>query len=562
MSAVHRRLRMTFSAGRSLSVVTVIGALVASMGMAAADPSATAAPPEWQTITATSADDFVNSAGINVHMNNADTGYGDENRTLALIHNLGVRHVRDGLQPHDPDVFAALRLFRDNGIDSVLIAGGSFDKPDSTATIAGGIDALTDPEKLRGVASGIEGTNEPDCDGLPDDTKPRQRQLASMVNAEPELADIPVLTPGWCRQSASIIDYGSDGNASDLWNVHPYPGEVMPEADQPDSRPDFDATAQGQVEAAQKAEDQPVWATETGYNNALNNPEDGAIPISEKAAGQYIPRIFLENARLGIDRTYLYELYDERPDPALTDPEQSFGLIRYDGSTKPAYRSLQAMFTTLADPGEPVAARDIRVGITQAPQDLRHLALSRRDGSVDLVLWRAASVWNTTTDADIAVKPARVMLTMPAAVPASTVTIASGSARTSLGSGTRFDLTVGPSPIIVRLGASRGTSAVQQLPLPEPETAELSTPGRPTFSNIRAQSTSLKWNESTGSGGLNTYVVFRDGKAIARTTEPRYTDRSLSPEKTYRYQIRAIDHTGGMTPFSRIATVITPPAQR
>ena len=45
----------------------------------------------------------------------------------------------------------------------------------------------------------------------------------------------------------------------------------------------------------------------------------------------------IEHFRAGIPRTYAYELIDEKPDAALTDPEQHFGLLRNDFSEKPAF---------------------------------------------------------------------------------------------------------------------------------------------------------------------------------------------------------------------------------
>ncbi|MEY2848071.1 MAG: hypothetical protein RI885_736, partial [Actinomycetota bacterium] len=519
-----------------------------------------AAEPHWQTITATSADDFVDSVGVNVHMNFTDTRYGDERQTLALLHNLGVRHVRDGLESDDPDYSAALRAFRDAGIDASLIAGGSFDQPNNLETIEGGLEALTDPDRLLGVASSIEGTNEPDCDEWDPAIRVRQQQLIDAVRAVPELDGIPVLTPSGCRQVGSVLDYSEEGEVgpdADAWNLHPYPGEYTPEAGLPGSYPDADLTAEGQFEAAKSAADRPVWATETGYSTALNNPDEGAIPISEDAAGSYIPRILLENARLGIERSFLYELHDERPDPGLTDPEQAFGLIRYDGTPKPAYESVQALLTTLADPGLPVEDRAVKLGIAKAPDDLRRMAFARSDGSVDLVLWRAVSVWDTETDDDDDVADMPIEVSTRKAAPVSIVRLAEGTTRTVLGSRKTTDVEVGPTPVIVRFGKSTGVSAVEQWPIPAPETSTLSTPGRPGASGTTGYSTTLTWGESVGDAGVNVYIIYRDGRAIARVEGTEYLDTGLNAATTYRYEIRAVDQSGGTTDPSPALDVST-----
>src|ERR1700760_3076035 len=47
--------------------------------------------------TAISADAFVDSIGVNVHLHNADTPYGNFAAVREALQTLGVRHIRDGL---------------------------------------------------------------------------------------------------------------------------------------------------------------------------------------------------------------------------------------------------------------------------------------------------------------------------------------------------------------------------------------------------------------------------------------------------------------------------------
>jgi hypothetical protein len=51
----------------------------------------------------------------------------------------------------------------------------------------------------------------------------------------------------------------------------------------------------------------------------------GGTPVSSH--NKYIPRLFLEYFRLGIQRTLLYEFIDEFVDVANTNREANFGLM-------------------------------------------------------------------------------------------------------------------------------------------------------------------------------------------------------------------------------------------
>jgi hypothetical protein len=84
-----------------------------------------------------------------------------------------------------------------------------------------------------------------------------------------------------------------------------------------------------------------MWATETGYHNAISNE----LGISDGAAGKYIPRLLLGNFKRNIVRTYLYELVNQSSDP--NDDQSNFGLLRFDGSPKPAFTTIKNMNSLL-----------------------------------------------------------------------------------------------------------------------------------------------------------------------------------------------------------------------
>ena len=109
----------------------------------------------------------------------------------------------------------------------------------------------------------------------------------------------------------------------------------------------------------------------------------------------YMPRLFLTAFALGVRRTFVYELLDEKPDPGLTDPQQHFGLLRYDLSPKPAFTALKTLLRAVrASPGA-AGAETLPWSVQGAPPDaVRRVTLVRRDGSRLLAVWRPVSVWD------------------------------------------------------------------------------------------------------------------------------------------------------------------------
>ena len=92
----------------------------------------------------------------------------------------------------------------------------------------------------------------------------------------------------------------------------------------------------------------PIVITESGYHNGLNDHSDQP-GVSESAAAKYIPRLYLEDFANGIARTYLYEFLDESADSGLKSFQLHWGLIRADGSEKPAFIALKNLIGEVND---------------------------------------------------------------------------------------------------------------------------------------------------------------------------------------------------------------------
>ena len=140
--------------------------------------------------------------------------------------------------------------------------------------------------------------------------------------------------------------------------------------------------------------------TETGYHNGVNGTV-GHQPVSEAAAAIYMPRLFLDDFRRGITRSFSYELLDQREDPAKTDIEAAFGLLRNDFSKKPAAVAIERLTGLLADRGPRFVPGALEYSLEGAPPSAEQLLLQKRDGNFYLVLWNRVSVWEQETRSDL-----------------------------------------------------------------------------------------------------------------------------------------------------------------
>lgn len=137
--------------------------------------------------------------------------------------------------------------------------------------------------------------------------------------------------------------------------------------------------------------------------------------VSAWAAGIYVPRLFLSNYAAGISRTFAYELLDEDLPRGAASDERHFGLLYGNFTPKPAYKSLQRLLALLADPGPSFSTTPLNLTLSGDTADLRSLLLERRDGTYELVLWRAESVFDLTKASNLPLvgRPVTITLRSP-----------------------------------------------------------------------------------------------------------------------------------------------------
>jgi hypothetical protein len=419
-------------------VPPVLGPVIPPPAPAPPSNGVTASPPAGPALPLAepeSGGSFLNSVGVNVHMSYYSTAYNDWQQVREKLVELGIRHVRDGAcvgctpQRQRLLALAAAGI----GVDFTMRQPGS---PDTLAAL---VDLLAGP--MRPAVDAIEGPNEYDHSGDPTwaaSLKTYQQQLYGLVSATPALAGIPVLGPSLV-DSRSYALLGNLSDALDWGSIHPYAGGQMPETNL-----NWDAGLEATV-----APLAPIAATEAGYHNALN-ATTGQAPTSEQAAAAYVPRLFLDMFRARVQRTYLYELMDERPDPDAMHPESDFGLLRSDFSEKPSFETLRSLIH-LVTPGGSFQLSPLHVAVADDEADLRHMLLQTGPKTYALVLWRNVKVWDQAERQAISVADFGVHVELGSEVRSAQAQQLGEGHGTDLGADRDLDIAVAAMPVVLTL---------------------------------------------------------------------------------------------------------------
>ena len=234
--------------------------------------------------------------------------------------------------------------------------------------------------RVRGAVVSVGAPNEPDYSGEPlwlEKTRTYQRDLWQTVKGDPALRELQVLGPAVVLRPNRIA-VGDISPYLDRGNIHPYPGGNTPLYNIEDEK----------NLAAYMARGKPLVATEAGYHSDMGEPGNHRSDLGAGKPRYYMPRLALEGFRGGLERTYIHQLADPwSPAVAktrgLSVMENTFGLLRWDLSPKPAFLALRNLLRATDGSSQPVAAPGgLRYGLEDAGPDVRQLLLRSADGVV------------------------------------------------------------------------------------------------------------------------------------------------------------------------------------
>lgn len=384
------------------------------------------------TEQAKSADSFVDSMGVVTHLRYTDTSYGRYSDVVEpRLRELGIRNIRDG--GNDAAMFEKLNRLANFGIRSTLVMD-----PRDGITPDNAVELL---KKVLPSVRAIEGPNEWDVNStltykgksFPDGVVDYQTDLYKAVKGDAATSFVSVLAP-----SMAIPENGSRmaslQSVVDGGNMHSYAGG---------NQPDQDLDTKWIPDTKKVSGDHAIVATETGWHNAVNDVNASQKGVSEEVSSKYIPRLFLEYFNRGVTRTFLYELMDER---AQSDMENNFGLIRADGTPKPAFYALKNLISLLQDPQGSSASGSLSYYLTGDTKDVRHTLLKKSNGDLYLVMWLDV----TSTDAAVSHKVTLNLVT-PTQQATTYLTSRSTDPVSQFTAPTQISLDVPDAPLVVKL---------------------------------------------------------------------------------------------------------------
>lgn len=351
---------------------------------------------------AKSADNFVDTIGVNVHLNYMDRVYYQQfgNLIKPKLLELGVRYIRDGVNtdPGDNADDFYYRRLRD-----LATAGIKFNLITSVTTKYSLLDdvyAWTN----RAIVS-FEGLNEPDDAGIRNwvpVVRTAQKNLYTTVKKNPALKHLAVLAPSVLEGQKEVGDLSP---WVDFGNLHNYFSGLNPEID------DWRGIRWKLKHVAEPVSpSKPVISTETGWTNALKGAQTPQ-GVPEDVVGKYLPRMFLTQFNRGIARTYSYEFIDQGINPK--DPEANFGLLRNNGTPKPAYIALKNLINLLKDPGSSFKPGSLNYSVRGDTKSFQHTLFQKRNGDFYLAFWMGKSSWDPTTKTRLPVLDKPIALTLP-----------------------------------------------------------------------------------------------------------------------------------------------------
>ncbi len=347
--------------------------------------------------------DFIESIGINTHIDFTWTSYANTQKVIDSINYIGVKNLRDSAN-NSSDLGA-------NGLWQRVAdaTGAQFSAFISSNTTEGMTTRLNMVQQLaqQGIIEYIEGANEADSGFNAAGNLQLGAQFQQQVHMLGTQLGIPVINmsfgQGW--DVSSTGNYGAVGDLTayaEYANAHTYFGT----GNAPDATIDLINSA------TQLAAHRPVIATEMGwYTTGVQSDPNS---VSESVQAKYMLDALLYSYQTGTVKTYLYELLDRQKD---SNSDNNFGLFHADGTPKAAATALHNLTTLLADSGTGAASfttHPLNYALNGLTSSDHSMLIEKSDGTHWIALWNETRLSSATVSADIAVPNHTVTLTLPA----------------------------------------------------------------------------------------------------------------------------------------------------
>lgn len=394
---------------------------------------------------ARSADDFVDSIGVNTHLYYDGSVYYQKYSSLIKpkLSQLGVRHIRDGASRNLNGYMDRLRELETLGIRTTLTCSPNDTTPQGAVSLV--------KELGTKVVEAVQGPNESNLGGdsnWVNNLRSYQRQLYQAINADSVTKDVNVYGPSLSGESAynaigdlsDSVDYGTmnnyySGRNPGIWGWGS----------------DNYGSLQWNVRVAKRASvSKSIITTETGYHSLVNS-NNGNNGVPEDISAKYMPRLLLEQFNYGIPRTFIYELIDAYYDPNTVD--KNLGLLRNDGSERPVFGAIKNLIGLLKDPGTSFTPGSLDYSLGGNTDNIHHTLLQKQNGKFYLILWQEVSGYDVNTKQVIKINSQKVSLTLNTAIAKATIYVPNDSPDSKYQQTypKQLDVEVGDAPVVIEL---------------------------------------------------------------------------------------------------------------
>ena len=363
------------------------------------DVSGAAAAEEATGTLSHSADAFLSSLGMNIHI---DQGYAPQSYVEPLRY-LGVRAVRTGAGRVTGSVYVARRtgvlvdIFANGGpVDSFMSAARQLAAADALLALEGPNEPNNFPLTYNGKRGGGPGTWFPVAEF--------QRDVYAAVRADSDLRNFPVFSPS--EPGAQTDNVGLQFLAipegagallpqgtlfADFANVHNYVignGERYGDnqawnAADPTLNDRWDGIYGNfgvtwrhgfKGNTNETLITLPRVTTETGWDSVRG-------PGGERTQGTVLVNTYLAQYKRGYRYTFVYQLRDDE------GGQDHFGVFDKDSRPKPAATYIHNLTTILADRTPIAHPGRLNYSIPNQPATVHDLLLQKSDGTFALVVW-------------------------------------------------------------------------------------------------------------------------------------------------------------------------------
>ncbi len=326
--------------------------------------------------TAITTASFINSLGVNTHIDFDADGYQNLATVEAAINYLGLKNIRDSAQTAS-DASAWLQVANATATKFDDYIGET--SPAGMSTDLGYVAQLAQ----EGILNYLEGGNEED-DSYPaslGNTLAYTAQFQQQIYATAHQYGLDAINmsfgAGWTAANDWHGDYDKVGNLSayaDFANAHTYPN-VGQTADS--------SIQQLNGDALLAAGSRQVMTTELGWN---------ASTFSQSAIAQYVVQAALDGIKDGDAKMYYYALFN--------DSSGNYGLMNSDGSATPAGTALHDLTTLLADTGSNAASftpGSLNYSLSGQEATDNTLLMQKSNGSDWIAVWDESAATHTVT---------------------------------------------------------------------------------------------------------------------------------------------------------------------